>query len=500
MSRLASRLLMCAAQPYVGVLDGLSAWPAGAWSLRRLTGRYSGPAIRVVRTSDSATADIGFTPQGDLSVASLLAFAGGSSAAVSTWYDQSGYGRNMTQLAVAHQPLIVTAGMLNTVSDHSPLPGILAVGTATTSQYMTASAGLVISQPFSRVSVTGCPAGATPTTFPVVVGTSNQTVIALRAANRYYQMYDYTTGLLSVNAVRLGDANIVDENYNTTSSSIALNGAVTNGSVGSQDDGINQVTAGVLSRYDGASAVFGEVLQFGALLGASDQAALTGDQRTYWGTPGLLDILTLWPAGAWSLRRLTGTYTGPCLTVRRDSDQATKDIGFTKTGDLNIDDLLAFVGQSNGYVTTWYDQSGHGLNMTATLTVRQPLIVTNGVLNTASMVEIARHPGDSNGHIGAISRRIGHRVQYWSAMLARIREWPPTCYHDCNFRHHVWHNKSGIDWALHGQRPISDVRLSDELCVFDYLQSGRRQYRGGRLQRHIQFAHIEWRHDDGLDR
>jgi hypothetical protein len=55
MTRLAHRLLMVTAPPYTGILDRLSTMEAGAWSLRRLTGRYAGPCINVRRDSDDAT-------------------------------------------------------------------------------------------------------------------------------------------------------------------------------------------------------------------------------------------------------------------------------------------------------------------------------------------------------------------------------------------------------------------------------------------------------------
>ncbi|WP_434107616.1 arabinofuranosidase catalytic domain-containing protein [Paraburkholderia caffeinilytica] len=99
---------------------------------------------------------------------------------------------------------------------------------------------------------------------------------------------------------------------------------------------------------------------------------------------GLLDSLTTPVVGVWSLRRLRGGYAGPCVNVRRDSDSATQDIGFTATGDLDIAALLAFTGAANGFVTAWYDQTTNPSDMVQSLPTRQPLIVANGVLNPAS--------------------------------------------------------------------------------------------------------------------
>ena len=50
-------------------------------------------------------------------------------------------------------------------------------------------------------------------------------------------------------------------------------------------------------------------------------------------------------AAAYSLRQLDYTYTGPAVTVRRDSDQTTKDIGFVN-GELDTASLEAFTTET----------------------------------------------------------------------------------------------------------------------------------------------------------
>jgi hypothetical protein len=74
-----------------GVTPPLDIWssnPKIAVSLRKLITSYSGNCIRVLRTSDNATQDIGFTSNGELDTASLLSFIGASSGRVVRWYDQ----------------------------------------------------------------------------------------------------------------------------------------------------------------------------------------------------------------------------------------------------------------------------------------------------------------------------------------------------------------------------------------------------------------------------
>jgi hypothetical protein len=94
---------------------------------------------------------------------------------------------------------------------------------------------------------------------------------------------------------------------------------------------------------------------------------------------GLLD---LYPnaAAAYSLRKLRTAYSGSAIRVRR-TDLQESDIGFTSTGELDTTALLAFTGTgalNNGFVKTWYDQSGNGRNATQTTALNQPQIVSSG--------------------------------------------------------------------------------------------------------------------------
>lgn len=85
---------------------------------------------------------------------------------------------------------------------------------------------------------------------------------------------------------------------------------------------------------------------------------------------------------AYSLRKLSSGYSGNVIRVRRSSDNSEQDIG-TIGGIVDTSSILSFVGAGNsGYVTTWYDQSGNGINATQTISSRQPTIVSSGTLST----------------------------------------------------------------------------------------------------------------------
>jgi len=101
---------------------------------------------------------------------------------------------------------------------------------------------------------------------------------------------------------------------------------------------------------------------------------------------GILDTYSS-AAGAWSVRRLSSTYTGSILTVRRESDDTTEDIGYTTNGDLDTGAISSFCTGTEGYVTTLYDQSGNGINLTQSTHIRQPLIYSASVITKGPNAE-----------------------------------------------------------------------------------------------------------------
>lgn len=92
--------------------------------------------------------------------------------------------------------------------------------------------------------------------------------------------------------------------------------------------------------------------------------------------------------GAYSVaRRLSSSYTGNLIRVRRSSDNAEQDIGYTGGNLLDESALITFVGANDAFVTTWYDQSGNTLNIVQTTANKQPKIVNAGsVIKTNSKV------------------------------------------------------------------------------------------------------------------
>lgn len=86
-----------------------------------------------------------------------------------------------------------------------------------------------------------------------------------------------------------------------------------------------------------------------------------------------------------SLRQLNSAYSGPCVKVRRVSDNATLEVGFSNN-QINTGELLSFAGASSLMLDTWYDQSGKGNNVIMPNTTLQPALVLTGSLVTGSIV------------------------------------------------------------------------------------------------------------------
>jgi len=94
------------------------------------------------------------------------------------------------------------------------------------------------------------------------------------------------------------------------------------------------------------------------------------------GQPLLLD---LYPnsAVAYSVRKLRTAYTGNSIRVRRSSDNAEQNIGFSGN-NLDTSALTTFCAGTDGFVTIWYDQSGNGINVAQGTATLQPQIVSGG--------------------------------------------------------------------------------------------------------------------------
>jgi hypothetical protein len=153
-----------------------------------------------------------------------------------------------------------------------------------------------------------------------------------------------------------------------------------------------------LTKFAASSLNANASLNASALVSKLAASSLTGAgtlaaDLTVGGATLLLD---LYPdaAAAYSLRKLRTAYTGNAIRVRRSSDNTEQDIGFV-SGNLDTVSLLAFCGVGNGFVTTWYDQSGNARNATQTTAANQPQIVSSGVVILTNTKPSVKYNGTS---------------------------------------------------------------------------------------------------------
>jgi hypothetical protein len=116
------------------------------------------------------------------------------------------------------------------------------------------------------------------------------------------------------------------------------------------------------------------------------------------GSESVFFLLDLYPnaAAAYSLRKLRAAYTGSAIKVRRAvGSPSEKDIGFVNN-QLDVADLESFCSGTNGFVVTWYDQSGNARNATQTTAANQPQIVSSGVIELDNGQTALRFNGTNN--------------------------------------------------------------------------------------------------------
>jgi hypothetical protein len=124
-------------------------------------------------------------------------------------------------------------------------------------------------------------------------------------------------------------------------------------------------------------------------------------------------------AAAYSLRLLSSSFAGAAIQVRRSSDDATLDIGFTAGGDLDTAALLAFTGSDNAFVNTWYDQSGNARNIVKADVNMQPQIVFSGAfkyIGTRVAIDFNGNKGlvfDGSLTLYSITAVVRSEYSYW---------------------------------------------------------------------------------------
>ena len=93
--------------------------------------------------------------------------------------------------------------------------------------------------------------------------------------------------------------------------------------------------------------------------------------------PLLLDAITNLGA-VYSFRKLITAFAGNCVRIRRSSDNAEQDFGFV-SNVVDAAGIATFVGGGSGFIVTWYDQSGNGIDITQATAGAQPQYIATGI-------------------------------------------------------------------------------------------------------------------------
>ena len=90
-------------------------------------------------------------------------------------------------------------------------------------------------------------------------------------------------------------------------------------------------------------------------------------------------LLDLYPgaATAYSLRQLRNDYDGPVVRIRRSIDNLEQDFTAAQVGDGTLN---TFCGAGDGFLRTWYDQTGNARNANQTSAASQPQLVSSGAI------------------------------------------------------------------------------------------------------------------------
>jgi hypothetical protein len=345
-------------------LDGFTT-PSGAYSFRKLRSTYAGPAVKLQRV-DTTTSDIGFTATGDFDTAAATAFCT-TACTVTTWYDQSGNARHLTQSTAANQPayvancsgrlpcLRVTSGTITLATTGSTTP---ATGKMSFSAVGNRSAGTA--QCYWLIGNFG--------------GTSNRITSANAAAQ-----WSVLDGTLGVNGAAANAAwHAATGALNAAASYINIDGAVASGTTNSNNvaAGTGVITGTAATTCDESEAVRWD----NYILTAPEAAALVANQRGYWAALPL-DMLTQ-PSGAYGMRKLLSGYAGSAIRLRRASDQAELDIGFVGYvpglgSPVDVAAANAHCASTTCFGSKWYDQSGNARDLVQATAANQPQLIFN---------------------------------------------------------------------------------------------------------------------------
>ena len=298
------------------LLDSLSQSPAASFSLRRVASGYAGPVARIRRGLDDSHQNV--YARGSVLLCEnkqrLDAWLGGSKGYVTAWYDQSGQGKHLTQANVTAQPTVVTSGAQYAVRFASQTlagPNPFSANLVSNMTFVFASTEVAVSNntlvsfngsniPAGDRTLMNCPWMANRRWTWDAGSMSQRTEVAYAPVGKTVVCLGYKAA--NICGLQLGRGSLGSATAASTAAANVSGGLLLG--MGATDHYVHEVH--VFDGYapDDASRVEGNLLGY-------------VNNKQY-----LLDQLTTAAAGtctnAYSLRRLSSTYTGPVARVRRE--------------------------------------------------------------------------------------------------------------------------------------------------------------------------------------
>jgi hypothetical protein len=353
--------------PFIaGLLDSYPG-AAAAYSLRRLSSTYTGPAIEI--TSTSGTQDIGFDSEGNLNTSDIIAFCGANDGTVSKWYDQSGNGNDAVQATLAQQPKIYDATTGLVTENGEPAVEFDGSNDCFTMDLISDS---------TEVSICAVHKNAHRADYDPIIGVGDGDGYALTTQNNKYNLFYRTVADQTTTSDAPNNTQAIVFAYTKSATSQVLysNGTeiqnitpatmltpTTGSSIGAYDVGDSA------TKYDG---FIQEIVLYNSDQSDNRSGIEKNINKHYsiYNQP-LLDVVPD-AAAAYSLRKLRAGYTGPAINVFNGTDY--KDIYFKSDGTLDTGAISRFCGSNDGTVAIWYDQSGNNNHANQTTSANRPKI------------------------------------------------------------------------------------------------------------------------------
>jgi hypothetical protein len=366
-----------AAPSFTGLLnETYGSGAEAAYSTRRLNGNVT-ECMVIRRASDSTTTTIGFDGSGNISEADIETFCTGTSCTVYQWLDQSGNGNHATAPSTGEEPTIYTGGALvkengKVALDFDGTNNWLDLGTnqlGNTELFADSGDAFSIYQ-YATIDTEG-------TVFSKAVANNSSRDYQLYYQNEWASYIRGAFTLTGITEKRM----LASFDWNGSSAAATFNGTSQSINIGTAAKSTQDINIG--SRSDGGFLLDGknqEIIVYDSSKSTTDRTDIEENIGDYFtqNTP-LLDTYS-GASAAYSLRRLSSTYTGDAVEVYNGSSYA--DIGFNVFGELDTVALAAHCGSNDGFVSKWYDQSGNTNTAAQTATANMPKIYdgTTGVV------------------------------------------------------------------------------------------------------------------------